>query len=506
MKEWTSEERYTELSEERLDELRELHEASKQSRWCSAYHVQPVTGLMGDINGFSLFKDRWHLFFQWFPYGPVHGLKHWYHVSSDDLLHWENEGAGIIPGDYADNKGAFSGSGFAEGDTLYLPYTGNRRDENWVRHPYQLLAMMDTEGNIIKQKEPLAAPLEEYTEHQRDPKLFYRKEDGYYYFLIGVQNHDKKGKFALFRSKEIQTGWEFAGELKIRGYEDLGYMVECPDLERAGDKWVLLFSPQGLEPKGDEFNNLYNNVYLIGDMDFDNLEFIPEGEMKELDRGFDFYAAQCASQDKWPDKLVLGAWMGVSDYTYPPTAEEGYFGLQIMPRLLSIENGELKQRPLPVMEEIKKDKVFHTLHNETDILLKDGILPQACVIEARPEDKDLLLRLFTDKEDSGFLIKYDAETKYLVIDKSGLFHQTNTEYGTQRRVHLENGLQELEIFVDRSSIEIFVNDGEYVLTARIFPTESETGFVYETEGEITVFTAETTVRDDFVIFPWQKNQ
>ena len=62
----------------------------------------------------------------------------------------------------------------------------------------------------------------------------------------------------------------------------------------------------------------------------------------------------------------------------------------------------------------------------------------------------------------------------------------------------------MQIFADCSSIEIFVNDGEYVLSARVFPENTENGIYCEGEGaEISVYNAGTTVKDDFVIFPEQ---
>ena len=94
--------------------------------------------------------DEYHLFYQWFPLGPVHGIKHWYHVSSKDLVNWKDCGVGIIPTEHFESHGAFSGSGIAEDDKLYLFYTGNTRNEEWVRHPYQCLAIMDKKGKITK--------------------------------------------------------------------------------------------------------------------------------------------------------------------------------------------------------------------------------------------------------------------------------------------------------------------------------------------------------------------
>ncbi len=499
MKEWTREERYRPLDKKDVPMLKELHEKIKTSIWRCQYHVQTVTGLLGDTNGFSWFNGKWHLFYQWFPYGGVHGLKHWYHVESTDLVHWKNKGVGVIADGPYDDHGAFSGSGFVENDILYLPYTGNHRDENWVRYPTQLLAYMTKDGAFHKQEKPLYGNIEGYSEHQRDPKMFYRPEDGYYYFMLGVQNLEKKGKFLLMRSQSITEGWQVYGEMKIRGYEDFGFMVECPALEKMGDKWLLVFSPQGLQPQGDDFQNIYNNTYFIGDMDFENIEFIPDGPFKELDHGFDFYAAQCAHQDQFKDKAVLDAWFGISDMEYLPTVEQGYSGLQTMPRLLSIEDGKLKQRPVPATQELKGDVIEQS---KEEFVLEQ--MPRACVIEIKGNDSDFMLDLFKHEKHSGFVITYNQKSQTLIIDRGDLENRINADYGTTRKLHLENGLQECIIFVDHSSVEMFINDGEYVSSSRIFPTLEEKQMVSTGNGnEVTVYQAKRTVEDDFIIYPEQ---
>ena len=92
------------------------------------FHMMPPTGWMNDPNGFSYFNGKWHLFYQWYPFAGYHGMKHWYHVVSDDLVHWKNIGLGMKPTLNYDNYGCFSGSGFVKNEFLYLVYTGNHKD------------------------------------------------------------------------------------------------------------------------------------------------------------------------------------------------------------------------------------------------------------------------------------------------------------------------------------------------------------------------------------------
>ena len=81
MEKWTREEKDQILCEKDEKRLSVLHDSITESRWRTQYHIQPVTGLMNDPNGFCYFEGKWHLFYQWFPFGAVHGMKHWYQVS-----------------------------------------------------------------------------------------------------------------------------------------------------------------------------------------------------------------------------------------------------------------------------------------------------------------------------------------------------------------------------------------------------------------------------------------
>ena len=497
MERWTKEEKNQVLKTSDEERLNKLHDAIALSKWRTQYHIQTVTGLLNDPNGFCYFKKQWHLFYQWFPFGAVHGTKHWYHVVSKDLIHWENVGMAMEPDLIFDNRGCYSGSAFPKDEYLYLLYTGNHKDQDDKRTPYQMIAAMNAKGTITKLKHPIVEPHKDYTEHQRDPKIFFA--NGMYWILLGAQDKEQHGKMILYKSKQIAIGWEFAGELKVKGYPYFGYMVECPDIEKIGDKWLLLFSPQGYAAKGDEFRNAYQNVYLIGDLDLTNLEFKPEGPYRELDRGFDFYAAQCANQNEYKNTAVLAGWFGCSDYSYPATDEEGWSGLITLPRELTIEDGKLKQRPIRTAEQLKGEKVFEALRGNITKDTMHGRMPQACVMHVDDPDSNAFeLGLYSQTMKKGFSIVYDPNRKYFTIDRGDLENQCNTEYGTDRRIKLEEGLKSLEIFVDHSTVEIFINNGDYVMSSRIFPNPDE--HLIRMRGKditLTVWEAKRTVTDNF---------
>lgn len=487
MKEWTRDERYRVL--QNADEIKPLHERICKSVYRQTYHIQPVTGLSSDPNGFARYQGKWHLFYQWCPWGAVHGLKYWYHVTSEDLIHWKNEGIGLKPDTFYDNKGTHSGSAISAGDELYLFYTGNHRDENWVRTPYTCAARLDKDGKPVKLPKPLFGPRPDYSEHQRDPKVFYHAEKGNYYIFIGAQSLDLKGRILIYESKKLLEGWHFAGELKVPGYEAFGGMWECPCIERISGKDVLIFSPQytKLPGRGQSTNH---NIYLIGQMDYDTLTFTPESGYRHLDYGFDFYAAQLASNVGDSKKAIITAWIGLPDNHYP-TETEDWEGSMILPRELRIKNNRLYQTPITGIETLREYEVS-----------PKGTLPEACELEIKPEtgtgDFDLTLFSAADGR-GGMKLHYNAENCVCTIDRTGMAKRFNQQVGEVLDMPLEHALEHVRIYIDRCSVEIFANHGEAVFTSHAYPTSEEHHYTISPNAAFRLWALRPSVQDDFVI-------
>ncbi len=481
MKQWTREERYRVLKS--ADEIIDLHEKTKLSPYRQKFHIQSITGLLNDPNGFVYHNGEWHLFYQWCPWGAVHGLKYWYQIKSKDLIHWENVGVGIKPDTYYDNKGAYSGSALVTQNSIYLYYTGNHRSEDWIRTPYTCIVNLRDDGTIHKYSKPLFGPNENYTEHQRDPKIIYNKDNETYYILLGAQNKQKQGRILIYSSKEFNKNYTFAGELKVPGYEDFGDMWECPSIEHIGDQDVLIFCPQHLHIEGRNHYQ-HHNGYLIGHMDYDTLTFHHDGSFHELDFGFDSYAAECCANIGDPNKAVLIAWMGLPDASYP-TDEEDWSGCLTMPRELTIRDRRLIQTPLPSFKELRDERLD----------LKHD-LPRACELDLYIEGS-CQINLFKSSQTDGLTITYDEESKDIVIDRSKMTKRFNIEQGETRKRTLLRSLKHLQIFIDSSSIEIYVNDGDALFTSRVFPTNEEHGL--EIKGPVTgdLYRLKDAVIDNF---------
>lgn len=471
---WTKDQRYKRLTEVEEKELAVLSKRVSECPWRQKFHIQPVTGLLNDPNGFSFYNGEYHLFYQWFPLGPVHGLKYWYHTKSKDLVHWQNVGIAIEPYDYFDSHGAYSGSAIEHNGQLYLMYTGNTRDENWGRHPYQCLAIMDQDGMITKMKKPLIANIPDgYTDHFRDPKVWKSGES--FYAVLGAQRSNESGCVLLYRSQDM-VDWSLEGEINTN-LKQFGYMWECPDYFELQDKGILIFSPQGLQPKGDEYQNIYQSGYIMGNKLNLKDRNLVHGCFAELDRGFDFYAPQTMLDPN--GRRILVGWMGLPEIDYP-TDQYGWAHCLTIPREIRQKDNKLIQTPVGELcklrgKEVRAESTLKSCKVALDGFQGESYELIAEFIEASASEFGVELRV---GEQDKTIIKYEKNNQKVVLDRTSSGQPFGEKYGTIRRCNLEAGKIKFHIFVDISSVEIFVNDGEEVFTTRIFPKKESTGICF----------------------------
>lgn len=475
---WTNEQRYRRMSEQLPGEIEELRRKVSSSAWRQSFHIQPETGLLNDPNGFAFFNGEYHLFYQWFPFGPVHGMKHWYHVKSNDLVHWEDEGLALEPKSYFESHGVFSGSGLAHEEKLYLFYTGNTRDEEWIRTPYQCMAVMDENGDITRFKDAvIKGSPKGYTEHFRDPKIW--KSGDFFYAVIGAQRENETGTALLYRSESLQE-WELIGELHT-DLKEFGFMWECPDYFEIGDHGIFLFSPQGLEADGDLYTNIYQSGYMAGSKLNLKTGVFTHGPFLELDRGFDFYAPQTMLA---PDgRRILIGWMGLPEVE-DPAAEDGWSHCLTIPRELSLQNGKLLQQPVREIESLRgaKAEVMDALTDEHKEYHGFKGKTYEIIVEFENENAvELGIELRT-RHNEKTVVKYIKKENKVILDRSLSGAPAGVEYGTVRKAHLESNKIKFHIFVDVSSVEVFVNDGEEVFTARIYPSADSEGIRFFAAG------------------------
>lgn len=441
-----------------------LERQAKTSVYRPHYHIYPLSGLLNDPNGFSYFNNQWHVFYQSFPFGAVHGLKSWTHLVSNDLVHWHNLGLALLPDSNYDQQGVFSGSAINVNGKLFLMYTGNVRDNNWQRSSYQLGAWMDKDNHITKVTEPLIKNFSNSTGHFRDPQLI--KHNSQYYALIGFQNKQTlKGQIGVWQSLDLEH-WNYLGPLRINDeILELGYMIECPNLIWIDKQPVLICCPQGLAKSKLNYQNIYPNVYLIGqNFNWQTLNLQSTLNWQNLDEGFDFYASQTLSQS---DKQYLISWIGLPETTYP-TDNENWANCLSQVKKLSIHNNHLLEQPIPQIKSLRRRAI--NLENQITIIDEASIINQyELQLSIEADQKSTLY--FASNPNNTSCIKLNINTidGEICLDRSNCSLPFARDYGQTRHVKVApHQALSLDIYVDHSICEIFVNHGEKVLTARFF--------------------------------------
>lgn len=478
MIEWTRDKRYQKREDISERELTALAEQVRASRWRLHFHIQPPTGLLNDPNGLCQYNGVYHLFYQWFPLGPVHGLKYWYHLTSTDLVHWQSAESIIAPDTPFDKEGAYSGSAVVEADGVYLFYTGNVRDEQWERSAYQMIAKLSAEGTITKHPRPvIMAPPAGYTAHFRDPKVWREAET--YFMIIGAQRTDETGCILRFCSQD-KYNWAFQGELNLSEAVD-GFMWECPDLFGLDGADVLLFCPQGYSKLSGPNTNIYPSVYTLGTFDQEMGTFNQAFDCLPVDAGFDFYAPQTFETEK--GERVLFGWMGLPEVDEPSFAD-GWAHCMSLPRVLTVREGRLIQKPAPALQLLRGDEQSFTMKGRH--LLEGGALAgYELVLNLIQPSGPVVIQLYQQGEER-FTFTYDATSKEVTIDRSSFRAVTGAGFGQIRRVRLHRPLQQLHVFRDTTSIEIFINDGEHVMSSRFYPEQIVGDIDIVVEGTATV--------------------
>lgn len=450
------------------------------------YHIMPPAGLLNDPNGFIHMNGEYHLFYQLNPFDTKHASKHWGHVKSKDLVNWSDASIALVPSKWYETHGCYSGSAVNDNGVLTIMYTGNVKDEEGNRETYQCLAMSKDGMNFEKyENNPVINNQPEgYTRHFRDPKVW--KNGHLWYAVLGTQTIEMEGRVLLFKSENLKN-WELIGEVtgsNINGLKDFGYMWECPDLFHLDGKDVLIACPQGLEAKGDLYNNIYQSGYFIGKLNYDTGK-MEHGEFVELDRGFEFYAPQTTIDDK--ERRILIGWMGLPERDEHPTVKHGWLHTMTIPRVLQLKGEKLYQNPVEEMKSLRKEEISYNnmiIDNEEIQLenIQGDVLELYVEFELNEtsnlEEIGIKVRCSKDNEEYTRLC-YDLCNNKFILDRDN----SGKGYKGIRKCKMDFCKKlKLNIFMDTSSIEIFINDGEEVFTSRIYPEKNSRGIKFFAKG------------------------
>ena len=453
-----------------------------------AFHLSSRIGWMNDPNGLSHYKDKYHMFYQYYPYDANWGPMHWGHAVSKDLLHWEYLPAALAPDEVYDRDGCFSGSAITLPDgRQLLMYTGVTKElqqnGGFCEVQKQCLAIGDGIDYEKYEKNPVLdekdIPERGSRFDFRDPKMW-RKKDGTYCCVAGNRAADGSGQILLYESSD-GFDWKYKKTLAANKYR-FGAMWECPDFFELDGKHVLLTSPMDMLPQGFEYHNGNGTLCLIGDFDEDTDTFTDQYD-QSIDYGIDFYAPQTILT---PDgRRVMIGWMQNWDTCGHRTSDVRWFGQMSLPRELSIKNGRLYQKPITELEQMRCNKVEHCGVEFSDMIKLEGIKGRMIDMElaiSPCEGYDIYEKFalrFAQDERYHTSLSFRPKESVMKIDRK--HSGSRRAYIHQRRckVNSENGRLKLRIILDRFSTEIFVNDGEHVMSTILYTdrTADEISFV-----------------------------
>ncbi len=449
------------------------------------YHASVPKGWGNDPNGMIWFRNRGHLFFQHFPDEPQWGTMHWGHFKTADFVRWEELPIALWPDqDYEQPYGCWSGTSIEKDGKLVLMYTASRTDRQ-----SQCLAVSEDGVHFEKCSDNPILIAEDLSPEVsvldfRDPKIF--KKDGMYYCLAGTMI-DGYGNLILFKSEDLAK-WSYCGRLFRQqegmdpDYFRLEGVYECPDIIESNGQTIILSSPQKMPQKKYMYANINSTVWMAGDLDYETGRFQIRN-VRQIDDGFDFYAPQCM---RLPDgRTIMIAWKEMWGRSFP-TEEYGWVGTYTLPRELVFRDGHLYQYPVRELAAYRKNEVIAV--GETI----DGEI--ACPgIEGNVIELDVTLNpLYTEKCGVKFFVgggretvlTYEPEAGTLTFDRSRSGIVPTGKEDTAVRV-IEIGPMKslrLQIFLDVSCAEVFVNWGQYVMTGNVFPEAGDTGVRFFAEG------------------------
>ena len=493
-------------------QLTDTFDTSNTDYYRPVYHHTPLYGWMNDPNGMVYKDGEYHLYFQYNPYGSKWGNMHWGHSVSTDLIHWNH----LKPAIARDTLGhIFSGSTVVDknntagyGDNALIALYTSASDEHGQ---IQCMAYSTDDGRTYTkyEKNPVLLPFDGLKDF-RDPKVFWYEPDKKWVMIVSA---DKEMRF--YASQNLKD-WEYMSAFG-KGYGAQPNQFECPDfiqLPVDGDKnkmkWVMLVN---INP-GCMFGGSATE-YFVGD--FDGKEFTCDTKpetVKWLDYGKDHYAAVCISNTG--ERIISIPWMSNWQYANVTPIRQ-YRGANGLPRELSLytKDGQIYVAadvvkevealrkdtrsfdPITVKDEYKIDEIVPQTDGayelEMDITPNTSGVAGFDLMNAKGEVAKIYLdmksgKLVMDRTASGLVAfgeksephakETDDHRKTMSVN-----YQNDFALGTWAPLSLcEGKTYHLNVFVDKCSVEIFVDGGRIAMTNLVFPTEPYNTLRIYTEG------------------------
>lgn len=438
------------------------------------YHFSPPRNWNNDPNGMVYYKGEYHLFYQYYPGGMRWGPMHWGHAVSTDLLHWENMPVALSP----DSLGyIFSGSavvdkyntaGFQQGDEKALVAIFTYHDPK-TNEESQAIAYSTDRGRTWQKYSGNPVIPNPGLKDFRDPKVRWNKLVHKWIMTIACGDH-----IQFYSSADLKA-WDKEGSFgKNMGAH--GGVWECPDLfplkYKGKEKWILIVNINPGGPAGGSATQ-----YFIGQ--FDGHHFVADDTLTRwLDYGADEYAGVTWSNTK--NRTIFLGWMNNWQYADKIPTSPWKGGMTLPRELKLVKDGSVFKvfsTPVKAVHRIE-DKIFSIkdlklTHKHFSKSFTGSELSSSRIdITATLNDASLFVVSLGNEEGKHVDIGYDKTDKQLFLDRTHAGIDSFSQVFSSKHVApLKTYLDKihLSIFYDRSSIEVFINGGEWVFTDLVFP-------------------------------------
>ncbi|KAK7198618.1 sucrose hydrolase-like protein [Novymonas esmeraldas] len=477
--------------EQRVDEANNAVLAIRKTldkEYYPLYHMAPYASSMNAPCGTIFFKGLYHVFYQHHPFAAEWGPMHWGHATSEDMIHWRHHPIALAPGDDWDRDGCFSGCSVVYDERLYVFYTGHHwltdvADDSQI---YQVQCLAISENGFSFEKRGIVVKPPAGFSHFRDPHVWF--QDGRWWMVCGGRDLKDQGHLLLYSTDDLED-WDDSTYTVLAKSDDRNvYMWECPSFFPLQRHQLLVFSPQGMLGDEHAFRNRYQTGLLIGAWKPNEI-FSVTSRFRELDLGHDFYGAQTfLTRD---GRRVFLGWLDMWD-TNMPTKRHHWAGMLSLPRVLLVDeaSGRIRTPPVKELESIRSNYQY----------LPQQVVRENSQLRLLADCSSYEVRVLFDLEKStaekyglwlgrGLEIFVDEQSKRLVVNR----HYPNHDISGYRSCPLPQQTSLLiHAYFDKSSVEVFVNEGETVLSTRIYPARKDrtlslfaiNGIAHVTRGDI----------------------
>jgi fructan beta-fructosidase len=480
---------------------------TETSHWRPKIHFAPQKNWTNDPNGLVYHEGEWHLFFQYNPEGDKWGNMSWGHAVSTDLMNWEElpvaisqDSAWIFSGCVVIDKNNTAGFGKNAMVAIYTAdYHGKKENQHlafstdkgrsWTKYFY---------NPIIPHPQNSTSGSKEIKDF-RDPNVIWHEPSKKWILTVALP---KEFKVQFYGSKNLKD-WSFLSEFGNQG--DLNKIWECPALielpvenstisKSKPSNYVLLISSSGPTP------DYVGMQYFVGKFDGITFKNLNSTDTKlYLDYGRDYYAAIPFHNAPDNRKITLG-WMSSWQYAEQiPTSP--YRGQMTLPREIALKNTSeglrIIQKPV---NEVLESKFWTPVMQMEETMIEgddDGMIwrNQSDVFKMEVEIEPLDAKEFGIKilqKPNSLLetvLSYNVDNQQLNFNRINSGQYVSGEFHTVHggNLKLDRGRLKLLIIVDKSSVEVFANDGELTMTNLVFPVKDSSDWrFFANNGKIKV--------------------